>query len=361
MNWHNEDPSSESSEEERQDPPPDLPGLEEAPSTELGLEDLDPPVDSPEESEDQPEEPEEDSPASESDDKETPEEGSEEDKPPESEDKESDDDGDSDGDDGDDSEKGEEEGDETPESEEPDVDPFDVQDLGEVDLEKAFPSLDEVGRTRMTEFLGKVQADTVAKQRAANEKSELADHARVTMEATEARFKQAINSLGAEGNAEAAAQAELYRQQEHINGMMTKDINATAWWGFTTAYGKAYEKLPRQAKVEFGKIIRGWSEGEGDAAVEHPSTLMSMGGNDAHMGQRLEVALGEACKLAGCSMPRMYEGIEGFSVRSEEERTEAKKQAAIADGTTPPTDPTRSYEETSYEELMGRHDHLLND
>ena len=213
--------------------------------------------------------------------------------------------------------------------------------------------LPEEHHEKVRGFLGQAQEFVSQQVFAANRAKEQVERDSDALKATEERFSEVIDAL----DGEEKKLAETYRQQEHIHRLLERDINSTAWAAFDALYGKAYAQLPEQARLAFTKKVQGWTEGEGEAAKAHASTLFEYGGESANMLERLELALKASCTEAGCREVERYEGIS--SKPSDASKREASKQAVIGAGEIPPTQPTRSLDDVSFESLMNRHDHLL--
>jgi len=177
------------------------------------------------------------------------------------------------------------------------------------------------------------------------------DSQRESFRKIEERFSGFIEAL----DGDEKERADEYKRMTVVNQLLSQDSTSMAWDAFGRLYGQGYETLPSMAKQEFNKIVNGWTEGEGADAIEHPTSLFDHGGEGAHYLKRLEAALKVACDRAGATSPEAFSG--GRSPARN--RGKARRQAAVADSETPPLQPVLTVSDSSYEDILNKHDHLL--
>ena len=177
------------------------------------------------------------------------------------------------------------------------------------------------------------------------------DSQRESFKKIEERFSGFIEAL----DGDEKERADEYKRMTVVNQLLSQDSTSMAWDAFGRLYGQSYETLPNMAKQEFNKIVNGWTEGEGAAAIEHPTSLFDHGGEGAHYLKRLEAALKVACQRAGATSPEAFSGGRAPA----RNQGKARRQAAVADSETPPLQPVLTVGDSSYEDILNKHDHLL--
>ena len=177
------------------------------------------------------------------------------------------------------------------------------------------------------------------------------DSQRESFKKIEERFSGFIEAL----DGDEKERADEYKRMTVVNQLLSQDSTSMAWDAFGRLYGQSYETLPNMAKQEFNKIVNGWTEGEGAAAIEHPTSLFDHGGEGAHYLKRLEAALKVACDRAGATSPEAFSG----GRTPARNQGKARRQAAVADSETPPLQPVLTVGDSSYEDILNKHDHLL--
>jgi hypothetical protein len=224
---------------------------------------------------------------------------------------------------------------------------FDEADKDSADLAKVkLDWLPEEHQPKVRKFLGEVQGLLSQKYAEAEKLKTEAGNRAQSLKAAEDRLLGLAEALEKDGgDPKAVESSQVFIAQQKVNDLLIADINGTAWEAFDALYGDGFKALPSAAKAAFGRIVEG---GDGK-----PARLMELGG--ANMLQRLERAMQEACKEAGC---KALERGGARPAAPAKDPQEAKRQAALG-GSRPTGDRVRKVEDESWDDLMSRHDHLL--
>ena len=169
-----------------------------------------------------------------------------------------------------------------------------------------------------------------------------------SFEAAKKEFSGLIDAMESSGYDVKPLQAKIEEQSTFINTMSENMID-TAWKAFTTTHPE-FEGIPQQARDLFAKELEKLFERHDGKTVldrmngAYDYALWKSGVDRTTLSKKPDAPASDSVQ------PKAQPVV----------NTDAKKQAAIADGRIATSAPVRSIDEVTWDDVLNRHAHLLD-
>ncbi len=203
------------------------------------------------------------------------------------------------------------------------------ESLSDVDLSALSPEV----RAHVEPVVGLVQSEIKA----------LKDQ-QESFEGAKKEFRELIDAMESSGYDVKPLEARIEEQGQFISAM-SENVIETAWQAFTLTHPE-FDRVPQGARDLFATELERLFERHDGATVLD------------RMNNAYDYALWRS-KVDRTSLSEEPVSSQ-VQVTSEQQKSSARKQAAIADGRIATSAPVRSVDELSWDDVLNRHAHLLD-